>query len=66
MERAVKAQIIGVYSREFCRYAENAPGGFLVEGMGFRTYREAVRDTGIDVHRWYVVKRVHGLARNAG
>jgi len=52
MCRAESAAIIGVYSRKGF-YAERCPGGFLVESLGFRSYQEARRDTGVDFARFY-------------
>ena len=65
MDRRDKAAIQGIYSREFCLYCENAQGGFLVEGLGFLTYSEAIKQTGYNVHHWYDRPRVHALARGA-
>jgi hypothetical protein len=50
MKRHEIAAIIGSYSRQGFA-AEAVPGGFLVDGAGYRTVREARIDTGVRFDR---------------
>jgi hypothetical protein len=50
MKRHEIMAIIGSYSRQGFS-AEAVPGGFIVNGKGYRTTKEARRDTGVDVTR---------------
>ena len=55
MNRAEQSAIMGAYMRSGFG-CWRVPGGFLVENYGFRTYREARRDTGVD---WSVLPAIY-------
>ena len=57
MPRGEAMAIIGAYSRSGF-YAERTPGGFLVETMGYRSFKEARRDTGVNWLRYQTINRL--------
>lgn len=61
MKRHEAMAIIGAYSRQGFS-AEHVAGGFLVDGMGFRTVRESRKDTGVDFGR--VSRETYRMAIN--